>query len=593
MKNQTKRRGLLATTGVLVTAAALVLGGAVAATAAPTIPSTPPASTTGNLHITKLTTPDNGGDASNGMPVAAGDLPVGAEPIENVEFTVKRVTGYLPDGGAAPADDVAINLSTNAGWLAAAAIEYDAATDTWSAGGVAVDDIYFGDAQDGDTDTNGQLVFANLPIGLYFVEETDTPAGVTPAAPFLVTVPITNPVDIVGSGDAANPESPAGTTWLYDVYVYPKNAQTAFTKTVEDEDAYIGGATGLNEIEYTLNADVPRVNKGTDTAPVWADFTSYVIVDTLDANLTAPASDDVSVQLTGQTLVRGTDYTVTVVGQVVTVTFLGPSATQNGFAKLKAAAGTPGAQVTVTIPATVKAAATAGDAMDIKNGGDNKGTTLNYMVDGEPSDPQYPNEVASKFRSFNFLKKNESGENLTGAVFGLYQTEALASADAAGSALVKSAATTADGIVQFNDVRVSDFQNGAAQTAGAKANPDATLCTERNEDFRVYWLAETVAPDGYELLARPIPVVLTGATPGVLQQVEVDGAGYAQFNDDCSVKTVANPLSQITNVPANAGFVLPLTGGMGTALLTIGGIAILAIVLLVARRRRDSEAAAE
>jgi LPXTG-motif cell wall-anchored protein len=48
--------------------------------------------------------------------------------------------------------------------------------------------------------------------------------------------------------------------------------------------------------------------------------------------------------------------------------------------------------------------------------------------------------------------------------------------------------------------------------------------------------------------------------------------------------------TSITNVEKNAGFTLPLTGGSGTAALTIGGIAILAAVLVVARRRRAYEA---
>ena len=39
------------------------------------------------------------------------------------------------------------------------------------------------------TDTNGTLTFANLPLGLYFVKQTNTVKGYTPCTSFLVTVP--------------------------------------------------------------------------------------------------------------------------------------------------------------------------------------------------------------------------------------------------------------------------------------------------------------------------------------------------------------------------------------------------------------------
>ena len=42
----------------------------------------------------------------------------------------------------------------------------------------------------------------------------------------------------------------------------------------------------------------------------------------------------------------------------------------------------------------------------------------------------------------------------------------------------------------------------------------------------------------------------------------------------------------VVNVPTATGGFSPLTGGMGTAMLTILGLAILAAVIVVARRRR-------
>lgn len=62
------------------------------------------------------------------------------------------------------------------------------------------------------TNADGMVKFTNLDVGFYVVIETTTPDKVTtPAAPFIVSVPMTK---VDGSG------------WLYDVHVYPKNKTT-------------------------------------------------------------------------------------------------------------------------------------------------------------------------------------------------------------------------------------------------------------------------------------------------------------------------------------------------------------------------------
>ena len=62
------------------------------------------------------------------------------------------------------------------------------------------------------TDANGEAVFANLPYGRYYVEETGKPHGVTQESePFMVDIP--------GTG-------PDGEKLIEDVHVYPKNELT-------------------------------------------------------------------------------------------------------------------------------------------------------------------------------------------------------------------------------------------------------------------------------------------------------------------------------------------------------------------------------
>ena len=87
-----------------------------------------------------------------------------------------------------------------------------------------------------------------------------------------------------------------------------------------------------------------------------------------------------------------------------------------------------------------------------------------------------------------------------------------------------------DGTLTISGLRYSDYANGASVAAGDPA-------------FREYWLAEVKAPAGYELLAAPIKFDVTAATTAV--------------GVDLTIK----------NMPANAGFALPFTGGPGGLLV--------------------------
>lgn len=567
MNTNSKRRGLLATVGALATAAALVLGGSVAASAAPTIDP----SGNVNLNITKLSTPNVAGTTPTG---AAQAHPTGSDPIEGVTFTVQRVTGYQADDGAGnPTGPViSVDLTTNAGWQQAAAISFNAATGDWTLGANPIH-VQFAAAASGVTNasgvpqTAGVPSFQGMPIGLYHVEETAAPAGVIPAVPFIVALPMTNP---------------AGTDWMNTVYVYPKNAQTEFTKTVDDEQAYVAG----DEIVWTLNGTVPRIAK---PGPSWGEITQFDISDTLPAGLEAVAADDVLVEIVDEngavleTLAAPGDYSINTAGNVVAIVF-----EDDGLDGLNAVVpGNPGAQVRVTITTTVADSSPVANRV-LTNGGAT--TTLEFTVDGE-NETLTPPPVESRWSSVSFLKVNPAAAPLPGAIFELFNSKA--DADAGVDEIYTSEATIADGFVRFNDIRVSDFENGVTQPAATPSagQADCAVSPDLNADFRVFWIAETQAPNGYELLAQALPVIITSGNQ--LQQVVVDAAGVLQVNADCSPQTVAAPLASVQNVPDNAGFQLPLTGGMGTLILTLLGVAILAAVLIAARRRRAVEEAAE
>lgn len=96
-------------------------------------------------------------------------------------------------------------------------------------------------------------------------------------------------------------------------------------------------------------------------------------------------------------------------------------------------------------------------------------------------------------------------------------------------------------------------------------------------DADTYYLTETAAPAGYNMLTAPIKVV-------------IDHDGNVFFDDAEEADT-----DKIVEVENNTGTELPETGGMGTTILyIIGGLlAVGAIVLLVSKKRMSMADAAE
>lgn len=98
-----------------------------------------------------------------------------------------------------------------------------------------------------------------LALGLYLVVETSAPDKVTsPAAPFLVSVPMTRIADTTTTNKL--------TDWIYDVHVYPKNS-TAYGQITIEKKGYTGGGSevALAGVKFKL-----QKQNGAD----WTDITA-------------------------------------------------------------------------------------------------------------------------------------------------------------------------------------------------------------------------------------------------------------------------------------------------------------------------------
>lgn len=517
----------------LVAAAALAVGGlavvpgavaapvgvqdaAVKAAVAPadvTIPDD--TSTTGTLHITKYEQGETVGSAGNGL-----EQTVSGTPISGVTFTATQLD---------------FDLSTQAGWEALAALDGSTA----AAASHTTSTTYTG-----KTGSDGVADISNLPVAAYLVSETSYPANVTPSQDFIVTIPMTDPTNL--------------NNWLYDVYVYPKNAVTDITKKVDNAADLTVGST----LTYTLDADVPRLPTGS-TVP------NYQIIDQLDPRLTASTSN-VTVTMVGTgavALTEGTDYTIES-GTVGGVTYLTATFTQAGRTKIlnARAAGDDTTKVEMVVNATLAAQGdgsglVTNNAYLIPSGSASTWTAASptaaqaaaLAANGYPTD-----DTTSKYGRVTITKTgtdDKAAATYAGATFNVYScsSDGTLSGDPLSVGGTTAFTTGSDGTVTIDGLKNNDWTDGAAVTAST-----------------YYCLVETKAPSGYELQADPIPF-----------QVTQDNA--TSDNDYTVGETV-------TDVPKNGSFTLPLTGAAGVIVLVIAGGLLVAgsLLLWLRNKRRDA-----
>ena len=149
--------------------------------------------------------------------------------------------------------------------------------------------------------------------------------------------------------------------------------------------------------------------------------------------------------------------------------------------------------------------------------------------------------------------KNDEDAKLANAKFDLYRTATQAEVNAGLAVIIPH--TTVNGIKLEGDL-VTDA-NGTATFAKYEANGT-------NYD---YYLVETQAPSGYNILDNAVRVNFTDT------EVEATAGVYT------------------VKVPNSSGILLPITGGTGTVIFTIIGIALMvgAVVLFVVSRKKAKE----
>lgn len=443
MRNPNRVRLWRATSAALIGALLAMFAMVAPASAAPTVDG----NAKGSITVHKFEMPNKAtGLPHNGTQVT---VPTDLKPMAGVQFTINKVNQ--------------IDLSTNAGWAQANALSkiFNPANAVGSITG-APTNYTLGAPTAQTTVADGTTKFANLPVGLYLVTETGAPAGVTPAIPFLISIPLTDPNN--------------SNNWLYDVHVYPKNSVTTATKTVDD-------ATGIklgDQVSFTINGDIPND----------AIIDGYQVTDKLDPKLTYVKS---VVTLADGTALVPADYTVSLDAATNTVKV---RFSPEGLLKLAAHNTT---QVKVVVTTTVNAVGEiANTALLYPNNASILGTP------GTPG-PVVTPPVETKWGDITFKKTNPAGDILPNAKFSVFASEADAKANTNPITLGGQTVFTVDpttGEVTFSGLRYSGWANNAPVAPGAAG-------------YNQYWLTEVQAPVGYELLAAPVPFTVTAGTTAV------------------------------------------------------------------------------
>ncbi len=434
-----------------------------------------------------------------------------------------------------------------------------------------------------ETDATGHTSASNMEQGLYLVVETRVPENVTSTCnPFLISLPMTT-VD--------------GSEWLYDLTVYPKN-QTGnpdLEKTVREDK----NSTGKNTGSLT---DIKDGYAHTTTASV-GDVVDYQIISTLPT-ITSKASS-LSEYTYVDTLSKGIRYNK---NDVVIEFFKDAGCTDKittwNENSVKFMVTYDETQNAMAIKMTEAGLSEINESESVytdsvKRGYSDCAMRITYAVtltaDAQMGDKDNPNTVTLTWKRTNttyfdtledcchvytygvdILKQFSDGKgNIQNVKFNLHNDT-------------------------DNCYIIADLKDGTYYAKGfTSKKSDATTFVPNSSGHIVvkgleddsYSLTETATDKGYVLLKEAVKIIIKTAESG---QCEKCGAklltASATVNGKDVSMTDGNAIVPLT-VINNPGFDLPKTGGYGTWMFTIGGVALLgaAAFIVIRSRKHKSE----
>lgn len=434
-----------------------------------------------------------------------------------------------------------------------------------------------------ETDATGHTSAENLGQGLYLVVETRVPENVTSTCnPFFVSLPMTT-VD--------------GTGWNYDVTVYPKNqtGNPTLEKTVRESK----NSTGKNSGSLT---DIGDGYAHTATASV-GDVVDYQIISTLPT-ITSKATS-LSEYTYVDTMSKGIRYNK----QDVVIEFFKDAGCTDKITTWAEDSGKftvtyDDTDNTMTIRMTEAGLSEINESESVytdsvKRGYSDCTMRITYAAtltaDAQMGDKDNPNDVVLTWRRTNttyfdtledcchvytygidVLKQfSDNGGNMKNVKFRLHND----TDDCYIIADLKDGIYYAKGITSKKSDATTFIPNSSGHIVVKGLEDDA------------YSLTEIATDKGYVLLKDAVKIVIKTAESG---QCEKCGAKLLTATGTVNGKDISmtegNAIVPLT-VINNPGFDLPKTGGYGTWMFTIGGVALLGVAafIVVKSRKRNEQ----
>lgn len=368
-----------------------------------------------------------------------------------------------------------------------------------------------------DTQTvasGGTATFADLAMGEYFIRPTSS------TSVYQLMLQKIEPTVVDGEYK------------IDDVTFGVKNEEVTIDKTADKTSV-----TKNEKVAYTVTVDIP-------TYSAEATDKTFSVSDLLTDGLTIDA-DSIKVQI-GGTNVEAAAYTLDTTA-TDTYTFK-LSVTTDQYADKWAENG--GKQLVITYTATLN----ADDTTEVNTPETNTATfDYSYYPYVTDSHKQITKTVDITTFAIKIDKYDNADEStkLSGAKFDLYRTATQADVDA-GITTVKIPHTEIQGILLESDKTTNT--NGVATFEKYEANGNKYD----------YYLVETKAPSGYNILDNAVKVNFT----------------------DANVSTTAGVYT--VEVPNSSGFKLPITGGEGVVLFSVIGIVFMggAVFLFIMTRKK-------
>lgn len=452
------------------------------------------------------------------------------------------------------------------------------------------------------TTANKQGAEVELEEGYYWFVESKKPENVSSskAVPFGISIPVMNQTDIVDGENTI----PAGTVYLNKVHVYPKNV----TGTEPTPDKTVGNEVNKNESHNV--GDLHTWFLQTTIPANIADYEKIVLNDVFYKGLTYKGKVEVYLGYDGITqgkvsLTEGTDYTI--VQPAVDKKFtkeidsttdvpadekFSITLTADGIKKLavnyqtvKDAAADKEVKLYATVQTVINEDAKMGT--DIPNEFD-----LTFKTkDGKEKNkkPDTPPTVNTGGKKFVKVSESEVTKKLPGAVFALYDGDEQI---VWTQALIDANKTAIDNGKFCKDENGTPFDNGTPEIGKPiylQSDTDGLFeikgleyskweKTEVNgtktEITHNYKLKEVKFPEGYAgNKDTEIPFTVDK------DSYKTDATGYPENTHD----------AQGNMLVKNKDLTIPPTGGIGTVIFAVAGIALMGGAFVAIKKRSAEE----